>query len=289
MKISYNPYQIRFTPLDRLGTKTAGFGYRYMDLSPREDFVPLYCHPRASRRRIARLRRSLEASGVELTALYGLFKWSSADEDERAGGSRYMRRTIEISAELECPVVSTEFGTSRNTRYVSENQFWRSIDEILPILERNEVELRIEPHPDDFVEDHYHGVDMVRAIGSPYVTYLYCVPHTHYLGRDIAAMIRYAGDTLTHIHAADTYHPSRYIANPSDTDVRLHQHLDIGQGDVDFDSLFSSLAEIGFDGVISSCVTAWTERAEESARLMLQRISGYATRYGLEIEGGDTR
>lgn len=288
MKISYNPYQIRFTPLDGLGTKTAGFGYRYMDLSPREDFIPLYCHPRASRQRIARLRRSLEASGVELTALYGLFKWSSADEHERAGGSRYMRRTIEISAELECPVVSTEFGTSRNTRYVSENQFWRSMDETLPILERNGVELRIEPHPDDFVEDHYHGVDMVRAIDSPYVTYLYCVPHTHYLGRDIAAMIRYAGDTLTHIHAADTYHPSRYIANPSDTDVRLHQHLDIGQGDVDFDSLFSSLADIGFDGVISSCVTAWTERAEESARLMLQRISGYATRYGLGIEGGDT-
>ena len=288
MKISYNPYQIRFTPLDRLGNKTAGFGYRYMDLSPREDFIPLYCHPRASRQRIARLRKSLEASGVELTALYGLFKWSSADEHERAGGSRYMRRTIEISAELECPVVSTEFGTSRNTRYVSENQFWRSIDEILPILERNGVELRIEPHPDDFVEDHYHGVDMVRAIDSPYVTYLYCVPHTHYLGRDIAAMIRYAGDTLTHIHAADTYHPSRYIANPSDTDVRLHQHLDIGQGDVDFDSLFASLAEIGFDGVISSCVTAWTERAEESARLMLQRISGYATRYGLGIERGNT-
>ncbi|MDE0290535.1 MAG: sugar phosphate isomerase/epimerase [bacterium] len=288
MKISYNPYQIRFTPLDRLGNKAARFGYRYMDLSPREDFVPLYCHPRASRQRIARLRRSLDASGVELTALYGLFKWSSADEHERAGGSRYMRRTIEISAELECPVVSTEFGTSRNTRYVSENQFWRSMDETLPILERTGVELRIEPHPDDFVEDHYHGVDMVRAIDSPYVTYLYCVPHTHYLGSDIAAMIRYAGDTLTHIHAADTYHPSRYIANPSDTDVRLHQHLDIGQGDVDFDSLFSSLAEIGFDGVISSCVTAWTERAEESARLMLLRISGYATRYGLGIEGGDT-
>ncbi len=284
MKISYNPYQIRSTPLDRLGDVTAGFGYRYMDLSPREDFIPLYSHPRAGHQKIAELRRSLDAAGVELTALYGLFKWSSADEDERAGGSRYMRRTIEISAELGCPVVCTEFGTSRNTRYVSENQFWRSMDETLPILERNGIELRIEPHPDDFVEDHYHGVDMVRGIDSPYVTYLYCVPHTHYLGRDVAAMIRYAGDTLTHVHAADTFHPSRYITNPSDTDVRLHQHLDIGQGDIDFAALFSSLAEIGFDGVTSSCVTAWTERAEESARSMLHEITGYATKYGMEIE-----
>ena len=158
------------------------------------------------------------------------------------------------------------------------------MDETLPILERNGIELRIEPHPDDFVEDHYHGVDMVRGIDSPYVTYLYCVPHTHYLGRDVAAMIRYAGDTLTHVHAADTFHPSRYITNPSDTDVRLHQHLDIGQGDIDFAALFSSLAEIGFDGVTSSCVTAWTERAEESARSMLHEITGYATKYGMEIE-----
>ncbi|MEX1124128.1 MAG: sugar phosphate isomerase/epimerase [Acidimicrobiia bacterium] len=286
MKISYNPYHIRATPLERVPDVVAAFGYSYIDLSPRDDFIPLYGHPRAGHAEIAGFRKALDDAGVELSAVYGLFKWASADEDERAGASRYMRRVIHIAEELSCPVVTTEFGPSRSTRLASESQFWRSFEEVLPVLEQTGIELRIEPHPDDFVEDGNAGVDIVRGIDSPLVTYLYCVPHTFHMGGDIAGMVRYAGDLLTHVHVADTFHPSRYISNPSDLNVRIHQHLDIGQGEIDFAALFSALAAVGFDGVLSSCVSAWTERAEESARLMLESISTLARKHGLGASHG---
>ena len=280
-KVSLNSYHFRAYAVDELPAIVARMGYRCLDLSPREDFVPLYAHPRAGAAEIASFKKALDNAGVELTALYGLFKWSSADELERAGGARYMNRTIEIAAELECNVVTTEFGTSRFTRLASESQFWRSMDEVLPVLEKHGVEMRIEPHPDDFVENGNTGVDMVKGIGSPHVTYLYCVPHTYHMDADgdIAGMVRYAGRLLTHVHVADAFHLSKYITNPDDTDVRIHQHLDIGQGDIDFDELFSSLAEIGFGGTLSSCVTASTERAEDSARYMLERINSYLDEY----------
>lgn len=280
-KVSLNPFHFRFSALNELPAITARMGYRYLDLSPREDFVPLYAHPRVGAAEISGFKKALTDESIELTALYGLFKWSSADEQERAGAARYMIRTVEIAAELGCKVVTTEFGTSRSTRLASESQFWRSMDEVLPVLEKNGVEMRIEPHPDDFVEDGNAGVDMVKGIGSPHVTYLYCVPHTYHMDADgdIAGMIRYAGDLLTHVHVADVFHPTRYIANPDDTDVRIHQHLDIGQGDIDFDELFSSLAEIGFDGTLSSCVAAWTDRAEHSARHMLEQINSYLKKH----------
>ena len=49
--------------------------------------------------------------------------------------------------------------------------------------------------------------------------------------------------------------------------------------DIDFDELFSSLAEIGFDGTLSSCVAAWTDRAEHSARHMLEQINSYLKKH----------
>ena len=35
----------------------------------------------------------------------------------------------------------------------SEAQFWRSLEELLPVFEREGIRLVLEPHPDDFVED----------------------------------------------------------------------------------------------------------------------------------------
>ncbi len=54
-------------------------------------------------------------------------------------------------------------------------------------------------------------------------------------------MMRYAGDKLQHVHIADSLnHKSssglRSILNPPGTAARIHQHLDIGQGEVDRDA-----------------------------------------------------
>ena len=57
----------------------------------------------------------------------------------------------------------------------------------------------------------------------------------------------------------------RYICNPPGAKVTIHQHLDIGQGEVNWDQFFSALAEVGFDGIATSCVFAWEERAAEWA------------------------
>ncbi len=38
-----------------------------------------------------------------------------------------------------------------------------------------------------------------------------------------------------------------------------------GRGEVDFDACFAALADVGFDGVLSSCVFGWEERAREAS------------------------
>ena len=102
--------------------------------------------------------------------------------------------------------------------------------------------------------------------------------------RDMGAMIRDAGPAIAHVHVADTYNHKassglRYICNPPGARVTIHQHLDIGQGEIDWDLFFSSLAAIGFDGIMTACVFAWEERADESGRYMRETMQKYVDKY----------
>src|SRR5690606_27309884 len=83
------------------------------------------------------------------------------------------------------------------------------------------------------------------------------------------------------VFAADTFdhrrsHGLRYITNPPGNAARVHQHLRIGDGDVDFDELFGTLRQTGYldrdDALIVSNVVAEDERAEEASRFQLERI-----------------
>ena len=285
MKIALDPYMLRRVPLLELPRLVADLGYRYIELSPRDDFLPFFLHPRADKATIAAFKRELAATRVEISSVLPLYRWSGPDEDVRQAAVRYWKRAIEITVELGVDVMNSEFNGRPEKAPESEAQFWRSMEELLPIFERESVRLVLEPHPDDFVEDGVAGVDLVRGINSDLVSFLYCAPHTFHQGGDLAAVMKHAGPLLTHLHLADSFdHRAssglRYIVNPPGSTARIHQHLDIGQGEVDWDLFFRTLAEVKFDGIATVCVFAWEERAEESSRFNLARVNEYLAKYG---------
>ena len=286
MKIALDPYMLRSVPLLELPRRVADLGYRYIELSPRDDFLPFFLHPRVDRAGVTAFRTALADAEVEVASVLPLYRWSGPDEDERQAAVRYWKRAIEITVDLGVSVMNSEFNGRPEQAAASEAQFWRSMEELLPIFEREGVRLVLEPHPDDFVEDGIAGVDLVRGINSDLVTFLYCAPHTFHQGGDLAAVMRHAGPLLTQVHIADSFDHRgssglRYIVNPPGSTVRVHQHLDVGQGEVDWDVFFRTLAEVNFDGIATVCVFAWEERAEQSCRHNLALVNEYALKYGL--------
>jgi myo-inositol catabolism protein IolH len=247
--------------------------------------MPFFVHPRADRTTIADFRKALDAAGVKVASMLPLYRWAGPDEDERQAAVRYWKRAIEITVELGAQVMNSEFNGRPEAEPQSEAQFWRSLEELLPIFEREGIQLRLEPHPDDFIEDGRAAVDMIRGINSPNVSFLYCAPHTFHQGGDIEGIMRYAGPLLTQVHIADSFDHRgssglRYIVNPPGSAARIHQHLDIGQGEVDWDVFFGTLVETGFDGIATVCVFAWEERARESSVHNLERIRHYLAKHG---------
>ncbi len=284
MKIALDPYMLRRLSLTEVIRIAAETGYDAIELSPREDFLPFFVHPRADRTSIQELKTALRETGIELASLLPLYRWSSPDEDERRAAVRYWRRAIEVAVALDCRTMNSEFSGRPEAKARSEAAFWQSMEELLPIFEREGITLNLEAHPDDFVEDNTTAVNMVRGIDSPLVRYLYCAPHTFHLGDDVALMVREAAPVLAHVHVADTFNHKgssglRYIVNPPGSPARIHQHLDIGEGEVNWDAFFGALAEVGFNGIMTSCVFAWEERAVESSRFMREKIGHYLDRY----------
>jgi myo-inositol catabolism protein IolH len=64
----------------------------------------------------------------------------------------------------------------------------------------------------------------------------------------------------------------RYMASlgrsPVLAKARVHQRLNIGQGEVAWYDFFGRLAEIGVDGIMTACVFAWEDKAGESGKFM---------------------
>ncbi|RFO95270.1 protein iolH [Rhodoferax lacus] len=286
MKIALDPYMIRHLSLEQLPGAVADLGYDQIELSPRSDFLDWWVMPRATKERMAAFKSAMKAAGVGLATLQPMYRWASPFEDERQWAMRCWKKAIEVSVEMGCELMISEFGRGAspersvgekpgaNTKEMCEAAWFRSMDELLPTFEREGLTLSVEPHPEDWIETMQPACDIVKNIGSKALKLSYIAPHTFYYGDDMAAMIREAAPVLAHVRVADTFNHKkssqlRYIVNPPGSNqIRVHQHLDMGQGEIDWDLFFATLAEVKFDGVLSSCVFAWEERANESSRFM---------------------
>jgi myo-inositol catabolism protein IolH len=158
------------------------------------------------------------------------------------------------------------------------------METLLPILEREGIQLRIDPHPDDFVEDGLEALRIIRGLNSPNVGFVYVGSHTFHMGNTPEAIMQAAGSRLGTAYVADTFdhhrsHGLRYISNPPGNAVRVHQHLTIGDGDVDWPGFFAGLAANGFfdrdDSILVSNVFAEDENAEAVSRFQLEAIRNY--------------
>jgi myo-inositol catabolism protein IolH len=284
MRLALDPYMFRQVPLLELPALVAELGYEWIELSPREDFTPFFTHPRVDDTTVRQFRKVLRGAGVGVSSVLPLYRWSGPDEDDRQASVRYWKRAIELTAMLGVETMNSEFNGNPRQAAVCERQFWRSMEELLPVFEKEGIRLVLEPHPDDWEEDGKRAVDLIRGINSPQVSFLYCAPHTFHQGNDCRGITEKAGDLLTMVHVADSFNHQgssglRYIVNPPGSQVTVHQHLDIGQGEVDFDELFSCLESIGFDGTVTTCVFAWEERARQSSTFMRERITDYLGRW----------
>lgn len=259
----------------------ARLGYEHLQLTPHPDFSPFFRYPKADDELVAKLKKAVSDAGVTIPAILPVQRISWPEEPQREAAVRNFRRIIELAVELDVPIINTEFSGRPERSEDSEAAFYRSMEELLPIVEREGLRLNIDPHPDDFVEDGLEAWRVLRGLNSKAVGFVYVPSHTFHYGNRATTLIPELGDRLGAVYAADTFdhtrsHGLRYISNPPGNAARVHQHLRIGDGDVDWAELFSALRSSGYldreDALIVSNVFAEDETADEVSRYQLKRL-----------------
>jgi myo-inositol catabolism protein IolH len=260
---------------------TAAAGYEWIQLTPHPDFIPFFSHPRVDAHYLAAVKKRAADAGVRISSLLPVQRWSWPDEPQREAAVRNWKRIIQIAQDLEVPVINTEFSGCPERAEESEAGFYRSLEELLPTIEVAGVQINIDAHPDDFVEDGLEAWRIIRGLDSQAIGQVYVASHTFHYGDRAATLIPELGARLRTVYTADTFdhrrsHGLRYITNPTGNPVRVHQHLKIGDGDIDWDELFGALRASGFldapEAIIVSNVFAEDETADETSRYQLRKI-----------------
>ncbi|MBP2034097.1 myo-inositol catabolism protein IolH [Clostridium algifaecis] len=288
MKIAFDPDVLfkQNMSVTQMVHQVADWGFKYIEQSPHPQILPFYKHPKASKEIIKEYKDALRETGVEISSLIPIYRWSGPDEERRKAAVCNWKRAIEIAIELDVNVINTELSGDPNQPEICEEMWYRSIEELLPILEREGIRVDIQSHPYDFCENSNETVDMVKSLRSDNVKYLYCAAHTFFYDNgigDVKKMLAYAGDDLSHVIVADTMNHTkdcRYILNPPGVDATIHQHLGIGEGEVDFDAFFEQLRSMNFgkmeDTIASVSLFGYPERmsciAQETRKIISKEL-----------------
>lgn len=285
MKIALDPTPFHSThSLLEFPQLAADLGYKYLQLTPHQDLLPFFTHPKADDQLVADLRSACTKAGVEVASILPVQKWSSPDPALRDAAVRYWKRAIQISVDLGVNQMNTEFSGRPEEPELSEAAFYRSMEELVPLIESEGINVAIDPHPDDFVEEGLAAWRVIRGVNSANLSFVYVAAHSFHMKDQPLDIMAAVGDRLRVVHVADTMdhhasHGLRYITNPPGNAVRVHQHLKIGDGDVNWDEFFGGLAENGFtdrdESVMVSCVFAENENAAEVAKYQLRTMQEY--------------
>jgi len=282
VKIALDPTPLHHShSLLELPAKVAELGYDHLQLTPHRDFIPFFRHPKADDDLVDAFAAACKEARVEIASVLPVLRWSGPDEESRRAAVKHWKRVIEITARLGVEVINTEFSGRPELSEESERQFYWSMEELLPVLEREGIRVFIDPHPDDFVEDGLEALRVIRGLNTKQVGLAYVACHTFHYGGDMAGIMAAAGQSLGLVHIADTFdhrrsHGLRYISNPPGNAARVHQHLKIGDGDVDWDGFFGGLQGLGFfdrdDTIAVSSVFAEDEAVDGVSRYQREQI-----------------
>ncbi|CNJ65621.1 sugar phosphate isomerase/epimerase family protein [Yersinia aldovae] len=287
MKIAFDVDVIKYLGITKMVRQVADWGYDYIEQSPHPQLNPFYKHPKAGREVVAEYKKALKETGVQISSFIVVYRWSGSLEARRQAAVTNWKRMIEIAVEMGVSVINTELSGDPNEPEICEEMWYRSMEELLPIIEREGIRVEIQSHPWDFCEENNETVDLVKSLRSDNVKYLYSVPHTFFYDKgkgDIANMLKYAGDDLSHVLVADTMNHTkhcRYIVNPPGVDAVIHQHVGIGEGEVDFSALFQALRDMDFanrtfkvggESIIAASLFGYPEKMVHQAVATRKRI-----------------
>lgn len=264
MKLGFSSNAFRKYPLSEAITTIARIGYSGLEIMCD---APHAYPPDVTEEYIDEIRGVLQENGLEVANLNAFmmtaarlrrgedgipevprspddFWLPSYIQSEPTGRRQRIEHTINclrLAKEFGAGGISIEPGGPLEDFSEEEglDRFATALEEVIPTAEELGVDLRIEPEPGLIIERSDQYLRFMERIDSPAVGLNLDLGHQYCVSEDPAEAIRQLSGHIRHIQIED-------IAA-----TRVHRHLVPGDGAMDFDSIFTALQDIKYDGWVT--------------------------------------
>ncbi len=183
----------------------------------------------------------------------------SVDAQQRARRLDFLRRAVDVAAELGAEAVSFWSGTPPETE-TEATLMDRLVEGCRQLCEHaagRQMRLAFEPEPGMFLDTMTRYAELHRRVADPRFGLTIDIGHLHCLGEiPIAAHLRRWREWLWNVHIEDMRRG-------------VHDHLMFGEGEIDFAQVLGTLAEIGYTGGVHVELSRHSHDAVETARKSL--------------------
>jgi len=275
-RIGYNTNGFAHHRLDDALHVIAELGYRAVALTPDANHLPPDHTTDAELRMTRALLDRLDlAVVVETGARYVLDPRRKhrptlvdADAAQRARRLDFLERCARVVVALGGDVISLWSGIAAPE--VAPDEAWRFlVDGVVALRERVTplgVRIAFEPEPGMLVSSLADWERLRDETSLPDLGLALDVGHVPCTERISAGdAIRRYGTALRTVHLDDTRNG-------------VHEHLQIGEGSLDWPDIMSALDDVGFDGIASVELSRHSHAAPEAARVALAALNAAARR-----------
>jgi sugar phosphate isomerase/epimerase len=188
----------------------------------------------------------------------------SPEAAERERRFDFLRRSIDVAAELGAQAVSSWSGTAASDE--PEDVLFARLAEgcrrLCAAAEAKRMPLAFEPEPGMVIDTMAKFARLHKAVADPLFGLTIDIGHLHCMGETpIADHLRKWGHLLRNVHIEDMRQG-------------VHEHLMFGEGEIDFPPVLRALQEIGYAGGVHVELSRHSHDAVKTARQALAFLRG---------------
>lgn len=192
----------------------------------------------------------------------------SGKQDDRRRRIDFLKVAIDIAGELSADSVSLWSGRhDEDESGLGEEEMYArltdGLSEILQHAQSRNVRLAFEPEPDMFIDTMVRFERMMDTINHPFLGLTLDVGHIHCLGDgDVAVHVSRWRDRLWNVHIEDMR-------------VGVHEHLALGDGEINFPPIFAALGDIAYAGPVHVELSRHSHDAVNIARQSFEFLHSF--------------
>jgi sugar phosphate isomerase/epimerase len=270
---------VRFSVLEAV-EKIGRLGFRGVEIMcDRPHLYP----PDYGEENLTRLKTLIYAQGLKVTNLnsFTLFavgdtylpSWIEPQEERREIRIQHTLQCLKVADFFGCKNISVPPGgpVGEISREKAMTLFHLGLERVAPLAQELDIKILVEPEPDLLMENTIEFKEFIVDVKSPAIGVNFDIGHFFCAGEDPRVAFEELFEWIGHVHLED-------IAPD-----RVHNHLILGQGAIQFTEIFQTMLRLGYQGDVSLELYPYVDAPEEAGRESLNYLRTLQQQSGLDL------